>query len=317
MCARPTFSCVCVALALALCLAGGRARGSPGYEVYSVQPGETLAGIAQKFGVSESAIAEFNGLPRGAQLEPGQSLSVPIATAAKTNGAAQDRFAAEEKAAPDVAATELSIQPASQARSGPVVGYLGVATEDTAALIDPRGRERVCAVPRGTNLCVSCRYLQHYGILMADGALAWVPQKAVVVHQVELVAGVEVPAGSNGRADLLQAAFRYWGLPYRYGGAPPGPTDCSALVQAVFRDCGLRLPRTAAEQFNCGSAVPPDQLAIGDRLYFVSGDGSIGHTGIYIGNGQFIHASSRRGCVGIDSLRSGFYRRRFAGARRP
>jgi len=304
-------------LALALSLAGGVALAAAGYEVYSVQPGDTLAAIAERFGVDKSVIVEFNGLAPDAKLEPGQSLAVPVGPGADGNGKAQEQFAAEEKQAGDVEASELTIKPATEARGGPAVGYLGIALEDTAAVVDPRGGERLCAVAAGTDLCVSCQYGDHYGILMADGALAWVPKKAVDLQGVELVAGIEVPTGLNGRADIVEAAFRHYGVPYRYGSIPPGPTDCSGLVQAVFRDCGMRLPRTSAAQCNVGYGVPLDQIAIGDRLYFYNSDGYIGHCGIYIGNGQFIHSSSRRGYVGIDSLRSGFYRRRLAAARRP
>ena len=302
-----------IILALALCLAAG-ALAAKGYEVYSVQAGDTLSSVAQRFSVGADDIAEFNGLDAGARLAAGQSLMIPFASG---NGKAQEKFATEEKEAPDVEAAELSIKPAAEARGGPVVGYLGVALDDTTAVVDPRRNERLCAIARGTNLCVSCQWGDYYGIMMLDGAVAWLPKKSVDVQQVELVAGIEVPAGANGRVRVVDAAFRYWGLPYLYGGAPPGPTDCSGFVQAVFRDCGISLPRTAAEQFYVGYGVPQEQLAVGDRLYFINSDGYIGHTGIYIGNGQFVHASSRRGYVGIDSIRSGFYNRRLAGARRP
>lgn len=317
MCHRKTFTRVAWAVVLLLCLAGSGVLAAAAYEVYSIQEGDTLATIAARFGVEESAIAEFNGLAPGAKLEPGESLMIPIARDAAAGRTAQEAFAAEEKQARDVEAAELTIKPAAQARSGPVVGYLGVTVQDAVAVADPRGDERLCTIPRGTNVCVSCQYGEHYGILMSDGAVAWVPKQDLGVQAVELVAGIEVPAGVNGRTAIVEAAFRYYGLPYRYGGVPPGPTDCSAFVQTVFRDRGVHLPRTAAAQFNVGYGVALDQLAIGDRLYFVNSEGYIGHTGIYIGNGQFIHASSRRGYVGIDTLRSGFYRHRLVGARRP
>lgn len=314
---RKTSALAFVAVAFALCvIASAAALAVTGYEVYAVQPGDTLAALAQRFGVEARAIAEFNGIAPDAALVPGQSLSIPTGPDA-ANPKAQEKFSTEEKQAADVAATELSVEPAVQARNGPVVGYLGIAVENTSALLDPRRKERLCAISRGTNLCVSCQYGDYWGIMMSDGAVAWVPKPAVDVQHVELVAGIEVPAGGNGCPEAIQAAFRYYGLPYLYGGTPPGPTDCSGLVQAVFRDCGMALPRTAAAQFMAGYAVPLDQLAVGDRLYFVNSDAYIGHTGIYIGNGQFVHASSRRGYVGIDSIRSGFYNRRLAGARRP
>jgi cell wall-associated NlpC family hydrolase len=304
---------VCACL---LWVAACAALGATGYEVYSVQPGDTLTGIAQKFGVDASAIATFNDLASGASLLPGQSLNIPTGADA-SNAKAQQEFAAEEKQAQDVATAELTIKPAAQVRNGPVVGYLGMALDSVAAFADPRRKDRVCTIARGSNLCVSCQYGDYYGVLMSDGAVAWVPKKSVDVQRVELVAGIEVPRGASTSAAVIEAAFRYYGAPYHYGGIAPGPTDCSGLVLAAYRDCGYRLPRTAAAQFGVGFPVPLDQLAVGDRLYFFNNEGYIGHTGIYIGNGLFIHASSRRGYVAVDSLRSGFYLRHLAGARRP
>ena len=314
---RRTSALVTCVFALVVCIAAPIALAASGYEVYSVQPGDTMAGVAKRFGVEQSRIAEANGLTADAPLVPGRSLTIPHGADSPTNGKAQEDFSAEEKAAKDVEAAQLSIKPAVEARNGPVVGYLGIAIDGTTALADPRLKQRLCAIPRATSLCISCEWGDYYGVLMSDGALAWVPKKAVNVQKVELVAGIEVPAGAAGSRAVIETAFRYYGLPYYYGGTPPGPTDCSGFVQAVYRDCGIQLPRTAATQFNVGYAVPLDQLAVGDRLYFINNDGYIGHTGIYIGNWQFIHASSRRGYVGIDSLMSGFYRRRLAGARRP
>ncbi len=316
MVSRTTSAIALLALLLAAHV-GAVAHGAAAYEVYSVRPGDTLASIAQRFGVSESRIAQANGLSADSPLRAGQSLAVPLTPGPESGARAQDQFAAEEKQATDVEATQLTVKPAADARGGPVVGYLGIASADTIAVIDPRRPQRLCAIPRSTNLCVSCQYGDYYGVLMSDGALAWVAKRSINLHPVELVAGIEVPAGATAGANIVRAAFRYYGRPYVYGGAPPAPTDCSGFVLAVFRDCGMRLPRTAAAQFNVGYPVPWDRLAIGDRVYFYSSDGSIGHAGIYIGNGQFIHSSSRRGCVGIDSLRSGFYLRRLAGARRP
>jgi cell wall-associated NlpC family hydrolase len=308
---------VICALALVLCSAAPIALAASSYEVYSVQPGDTMASIAKRFGVEQSRIAEANGLAADAPVMPGQSLTVPLGPDTASNGKAQEAFSAEEKAAKDVETANLSIKPAVEARNGPVVGYLGIAIDDTTALADPRLKRRLCTIPHATSLCISSQWGDYYGVLMSDGALAWVPKKAVDVQRVELVAGIEVPVGAVGSRAIVEAAFRYYGLPYYYGGTPAGPTDCSGFVQAVYRDCGMQLPRTAATQFNVGYSVPVDQLAVGDRLYFINNDGYVGHTGIYIGNWQFIHASSRRGYVGIDSLMSGFYRRRLIGARRP
>ena len=83
--------------------------------------------------------------------------------------------------------------------------------------------------------------------------------------------------------------------------------DCSLFVQTVFGRYGVHLPRTAAEQCEVGQPVSTANLQAGDRLYFINRAGRINHTAIYMGNTQFIHASSNRGCVAIDSLTEPYY----------
>ncbi len=95
--------------------------------------------------------------------------------------------------------------------------------------------------------------------------------------------------------------------------------DCSALTRAVYREAyGVELPRTSRQMYGLGKRVPaPGQLREGDLVFFridTSGPG-VSHVGIYVGDGQFAHASSSRGGV-IDPLSSPYFDRRYAGARR-
>jgi cell wall-associated NlpC family hydrolase len=81
-------------------------------------------------------------------------------------------------------------------------------------------------------------------------------------------------------------------------------------VRAVFSTQGVSLPRVAADQARVGYQVSWDEMRPGDRLYFDMGNkGRVSHTGIYLGNGYFIHASSNQGKVGIDPLtKPGYYK---------
>ena len=85
-------------------------------------------------------------------------------------------------------------------------------------------------------------------------------------------------------------------------------------MKNIFASCGFPLPRTAAEQVGMGLPITPDQLQPGDRIYF--GHGSITHTGLYIGNGYFIHASSAHHRVVISQLSESLYTHLYACARR-
>ncbi len=115
---------------------------------------------------------------------------------------------------------------------------------------------------------------------------------------------------------VLEIAHRYLGRPYRYGGSSSRGFDCSGFALHVYRSVGVRLPHSASAQARLGKPVPRSQLQPGDLVFFRTRGRRISHVGIYIGNGRFIHASSARGRVRIDSLNTGYYQRRYVCARR-
>jgi len=116
------------------------------------------------------------------------------------------------------------------------------------------------------------------------------------------------------REAVLDTARRFLGVRYQYGGSDVDGLDCSALMVAVFSEHGVSIPRTAAQQFEAGAPIPPKGLRPGDLVFFSDGR-RIHHVGMYLGRWQFIHASSDRGEVRVDSLASGYFRRHYAGAR--
>jgi cell wall-associated NlpC family hydrolase len=111
---------------------------------------------------------------------------------------------------------------------------------------------------------------------------------------------------------VVGIAMQYLGTPYVWGGASPGGFDCSGFVMFVFAQMGVSLPHHAADQFNYGTPVSYDQLEPGDLVFF---DG-LGHVGIYIGGGQFIHAPHTGDVVKISSMSDSWYAATFVGARR-
>jgi cell wall-associated NlpC family hydrolase len=111
---------------------------------------------------------------------------------------------------------------------------------------------------------------------------------------------------------VVGIAMQYLGVPYVWGGASPGGFDCSGFVMFVYSQLGVSLPHHAADQFNYGTPVSRDQLEPGDLVFF---DG-LGHVGIYIGGGQFIHAPHTGDVVKISSLDDSWYAATYVGARR-
>ncbi len=133
------------------------------------------------------------------------------------------------------------------------------------------------------------------------------------------VAG-EAPAPSEGRIKtMLKRALALLGTPYRWGGtSPEGGFDCSGLVGYVFRNTlGIELPRISRDMANVGELIrDPKALVEGDLVFFSRRGKHVDHVGIYIGNGQFVHAPRTGKDVEVANLITGYWSQKFFQARR-
>ncbi|QEW07672.1 NlpC/P60 family protein [Nitrincola iocasae] len=115
---------------------------------------------------------------------------------------------------------------------------------------------------------------------------------------------------------VLEQQYQAWaGTPYRLGGDDRQGIDCSALVQSIFTDAfDVQLPRTTSEQVAVGDVVTRQALQPLDLVFFRTGRNQ--HVGIYLGAGEFLHASTSRGVM-ISKLDNPYWKRNFWTARRP
>ena len=226
-----------------------------------------------------------------------------------------------------------------------VVGRLGQV--ERAAAIRRTGSEnapQLTLSAAGTYLAIEDERGDWYGVLMADGSIGWVARSAVHVMDYQVVSNGQLPTTPDtGRGGLpagigspdvyprsnrpyftagaqtfMNEAYKYLGVPYVWGGNTYNGIDCSGFVKNVYDALGFPLPRLGSDQMAYGIPVPVDQLQTGDRLYFTPRTERVGvhHTGLYVGNGFFIHASSGKHQVTVSNLSEAYYRKNFVCARR-
>jgi cell wall-associated NlpC family hydrolase len=129
-------------------------------------------------------------------------------------------------------------------------------------------------------------------------------------------AATTAPPPAEDKGSIVRTASRFLDTPYLFGGEGSAGIDCSSMVQQVFREHRIDLPRTALEQSKVGKEVAVGELQEGDLVFFHTYASYPSHVGIYLGDGKMIHASSGSGKVTVSDINSGYYKSRFIGAKR-
>lgn len=153
------------------------------------------------------------------------------------------------------------------------------------------------------------------GLIVAMSATLLLPASVAGAHTLD-------DAG-KARAHIEERARSVLGTRYNYGGGSPSSGfDCSGFTSWVFRDHGASLPHSSMDQFRFAGNDGARRvwrfrnLQRGDLVFFKTTSARVGHAGIYLAKGSFIHSSSAGGSVQISSMRDGYYRERFVGATR-
>lgn len=126
-------------------------------------------------------------------------------------------------------------------------------------------------------------------------------------------------AASDTASQVVELALSFVGSPYVYGGSSPKGFDCSGLTSYVYKQFGITLNRTCSGQLDNGTPVAMSELLPGDLVIFkkyASSAKRASHVGIYIGDGQFVHASTYGVGVIVSHLSDAYYTTGFVGGRR-
>lgn len=219
------------------------------------------------------------------------------------------------------------------------VGRLGQAIRTTSIYrARSTGSVKLSNAAAGTYVAIQAEEGNWYGILMADSSIGWLRHENVKLMEYQVVstdASTSTPGTiidydySDGLPSsrsiffqgdpeaLFREAYKYMGVPYHWGGNTYNGIDCSGFVHNIFAANGYNLPRHSSDQTALGLAIPKDQLQPGDRLYFGNAvKRDITHTGLYLGNGYFIHSSSGRHGVAVSQLSEPLFERIYICSRR-
>lgn len=171
--------------------------------------------------------------------------------------------------------------------------------------------DSLCSIPSGTVLELEGVYEGWYKVTYA-GNTGYVSSDYITITTEPTTA-----SSSALGEQIVALAKQYLGTPYVLGGNGPSSFDCSGFTKYIYAQFGYTLNRTATDQLQNGVSVSRSELQPGDLVFFKYNTSKpVSHVGIYIGNGEFIHASTNRYVVQIDQMNSGHYANVFVYARR-
>ncbi len=266
---------------------------------YTVQPGESVIGVARHFGVTADAIVAANGLQDANQIRAGSVLKVPVPSRQHTvqDGENLYAIAAQEKVDLGTLVDFNEIPDPSLIRIGQVLLIPAPRTPAVSTATPPPAPPPAPAPA-------------------ADPTPA--PSPATPAPAPDPTPKPAVTAPAIAAADgIAGAARKLVGLSYRWGGSDPSGFDCSGLVWYVAKQVGKPLPRGLQGQFNAGSHPSKDALQPGDIVFFQNTYmPGLSHNGVYVGNGQFVHAADEQSGVTISSMSAAYWATRYFGATR-
>jgi len=275
-------------------------------EQYAVKPGDSLYGISRSFGVGIEELKKANGLD-GSTIKPRQVLLIPAQRKQQTGETAKKVPGKTVKKASSQTESYV-VQKGDHLHS--ISKRVGLPVEEIKKINQLNSSTlkigQSLILPRPENR------LEEGGEELGDAEEA--TGEGTANQDGDGSAGPEAIGKWNNpeeRSLFVRVAKTFLGAPYRLGGSTLKGIDCSAFVKKIYQIFSVDLPRTAREQFCIGKKVGKDQLEEGDLVFFKTRRPNNTHVGIYIGNSEFVHASSRVREVRVDNLNAPYFNQRF------
>lgn len=311
------------------CLSAGPAvaqQGASGdhlsyYTYYKSESGETIAGVAAKFGLAESSLIRMNPYltQYGEGLPPGTLVCVPkeksqpepvksAKSSPKSKAEVKEVAAADSKPVKSKKKSPAKEKPKEETEWPDEDEWNKLAELATKGAPPPPERSAMVIEAPPSKL------------IRSNGEVVLIPAAKPKVlpkpKKVEDTSRGQLTS-RKGKAihNVIMTGRSFMGVPYVWGGEDPSGFDCSGFIQYVYAKHGINLPRTADIQFNVGKVVKFGQEKPGDLVFFETYCPGPSHVGIYLGRDYFLHASSSRG-VTVDRLSSDFFGPRYLGAKR-
>ena len=156
----------------------------------------------------------------------------------------------------------------------------------------------------------------HFDLLMKDKKTAYAFGRRKGKAIIGQLVSSNQSSSSGGNSKLVELAKSKLGCKYVWGATGENTFDCSGLTYWCHKQIGISIPRTSLEQSRSGKAVSKSDLQAGDLVFFKTTSAPVRHVGMYVGNGQFIHAPNKSKPVKYDNLSSSYYSSRYVNARR-
>ena len=156
----------------------------------------------------------------------------------------------------------------------------------------------------------------HFDLLMKDKKTAYAFGRRKGKAIIGQLVSSNQSSSSGGNSKLVELAKSKLGCKYVWGATGENTFDCSGLTYWCHKQIGISIPRTSLEQSRSGKSVSRSDLQPGDLVFFKTTSAPVGHVGMYVGNGQFIHAPNKSKPVKYDNLSSSYYSSRYVNARR-